>query len=167
MALRGPAAKANKHGRGAAADWTDVPAVAYTGASPDLPRLPGRKKWSELTLQWWDQVRAMPHCGLWEPTDWTFAIETALLKEMFWRQYDDGEAKSTMATEIRRREAAMGTTAEARRQLRIRYVPVNDTADLPEPDTDVVVVEQATAAGAGVATVTSIADRQARLTRSA
>jgi hypothetical protein len=168
MALRGPAAKAIKHGKTPNADWVDVPDAAYAGPSPDLPKLANRRKWTDLVVQWWEQVRTMPHCVLWEPTDWQFAIETALMKDQFWREYADGEMKSTAATEIRRREAVLGTTAEARRQLRIRYVPSGEGCGDDTPQTPVVVQEVAdTLEGGSVATVTPIADRRARLSRSA
>lgn len=167
MALRGPAAKATKHGRTPTADWIDVQDVPYAGPSPDLPKLAGRRKWADLVVQWWEQVRSMPHCVLWTPTDWQFALETALMKDQFWRDFADGEMKSTAATEIRRREAVLGTTGEALRQLRIRYVPVGEVP-AQEPDLPVVVQEeQDTQAGGSVATVTPIADRRARLSRSA
>lgn len=165
MAHRGPASKSVKHGRTTSADWTDVPDVPYAGASPDLPKLGGNKKWSDLVLLWWEQVRTMPHCVIWGPTDWQFGIETALMKEAFWRAYTAGEMKGTIATEIRRREAQLGTTGEARRQLRIRYVPAEEFEDYSgEDDTPVQVVEVAQTSGNGVATVTPIGERRARLT---
>lgn len=162
MAHRGPIGKTVKHGRTPNAEWTDVVDVAYTGPSPDLPRLPGRRKWNELVVQWWEQVRAMPHCVLWRNTDWMFAIETAMQKHDY---YADDERKTTAAAEIRRREAMLGTTAEARRQLRIRYVPSDEGAvELDDVDLPVEVVEQDQAA-TGVATVTPLGDRRRRLTQ--
>lgn len=166
MALRGAAPKVSKHGRTPTADWTDVVDVPFPGPSPDLPKLANRRRWSDLVVQWWEQVRSMPHCVLWSATDWQFAIETALMKDQFWREYAAGDMKSTAATEIRRREALLGTTAEARRQLRIRYVPVGEAGVGDVPDLPVVVQEEAQAGG-GVASVTPIADRRTRLTRSA
>lgn len=167
MALRGPAAKANKLGRTPNADWTDVPDVPFSGPSPDLPKLANRRKWTDLVVQWWEQVRVMPHCTLWTATDWQFAIETALMKDQFWREYADGEMKSTAATEIRRREGVLGTTAEARRQLRIRYTPTGEASE-EEPELEPVVQEEEQAeSGRGVASVTPLADRRSRLTRSA
>lgn len=166
MAHRGPASKAVKHGRTQNADWTDVPDAPYTGPSPDLPKLGGRKRWNDLVLQWWEQVRAMPHCSLWTPTDWHFAVETALMKQQFWADYAEGEMKSTAATEIRRREDQIGTTTEARRKLRIRYIETGDEDYAPEDDLDIEVTDQEVAASDG-GTVTSLADRRARLTRPA
>lgn len=162
MAHRGPAGKAVKHGRTPNADWTDITDVPYAGPSPDLPRLPNRRKWNELVVQWWEQVRRMPHCVLWRNTDWMFAIETALQKHEY---YTADERTTTAATEIRRREAMLGTTAEARRQLRIRYVPADEGEVQPEePDLPVEVVEEDQAATGG-ATVTPLADRRRRLTQ--
>lgn len=168
MAHRGGSPKAVKHGRTPNADWTDVRDEAFAGPSPELPKLAGRKRWTDLVVQWWEQVRVMPHCVLWTATDWQFALETALMKDQFWRDYALGDMKSTAATEIRRREALLGTTAEARRQLRIRYVPVGEVGVEDEaPDAPMVVLEEAQAGGGGVASVTPIADRRARLTRPA
>lgn len=163
MALRGPAAKAQKHGRSVNADWTEIEDVPFAGPSPELPKLASRRKWNEMVVQWWETVRTMPHCVLWTASDWQFAVETALIKDQFWRDYAEGDLKSTTATEIRRREGQMGTTGEALRQLRIRYVPAGETFE-EEPEQDLVVQETAQG-GSGVATVTPIADRRARLTR--
>lgn len=170
MAHRGPASKAIKHGRTVTADWTEVVDTPYAGDSPDLPRLPNRRRWSELVIRWWDQVREMPHCVLWTPTDWTFAVETALMKQELWAEVTAGDGlRSTLATEVRRREDQMGTTAEARRKLRIRYVPTADGGDDEQPDDDSpieVVEQQVTDTGTG-ATITPLADRRRRLTRPA
>lgn len=160
MAHRGAASKAMKLGHTANADWTNVDNVPFGGPSPELPKLPNRKKWNELVTDWWERVRRMPHCELWEPTDWTFALETAFLKQALWNDYVAGEVKTTMATEIRRREDMIGVTAEARRKLRIRYVKPGEDE---QADGQAQVVEQAETATS--ATVTSIADRQRRLTQ--
>lgn len=164
MAHRGPAGKAVKHGRTPNAEWTEVADVPYAGPSPDLPRLPNRRKWNELVLQWWEQVRTMPHCVVWRNTDWMFAIETALQKHEY---YASDDRTTTAATEIRRREAMLGTTAEARRQLRIRYVAADEAAVEPDDDDLPVEVTEESQAATGGATVTPLADRRRRLTQSA
>lgn len=164
MALRGGASKSVKHGRTPSADWTEVADTPYLGPSPDLPRLSNRRKWTDIVVEWWETTRSMPHCVLWTPSDWQFAVETALMKDLFWRNYSDGDMKGTMATEIRRRESQLGTTAEALRQLRIRYVK-SGAVDEPAPHRDPVVVEQ-TGQPDGIATVTPLDERRARLTRS-
>lgn len=163
---RGPAPKVNKLGRTPTADWTEVPDLPYTGPSPDLPKRPRNRKWHVMVEQWWEQVREMPHCVLWRPVDWTFAVETAYMKQAYWELCEIGEQTTTAAVEIRRREDQMGTTLEALRKLRIRYTPTaeGDSADVPDLPVEVVVQEHAEP---GVATVTPLADRRARLTRSA
>jgi hypothetical protein len=162
MALSGRDPKPNKHGRTPTADWTDVPDRPYNGPSPDLPRLSNRRKWREQVVEWWDEIRAMPHCGEWAATDWRFAIETAHMKQQFWIDMDNGDMRTTMATEIRRREDQMGTTGEARRKLRIRYVDPDSMASYQDDDYEPVVedIEQA----GGQSTVTSLESRRARLT---
>ncbi len=168
MAHRGPASKAIKHGRTPTADWVDVPDVPYAGTSPDLPKLPRRQKWHLLVTSWWEMVRVMPHCVLWTPTDWHFAVETALMKQELWAEVDAGEGiRSTLATEVRRREDQMGTTAEARRKLRIRYIPIDDVEEPVFDDEPTVQVVEQSRAATGGATVTPLADRRRRLTRPA
>jgi len=168
MAHRGPSPLARKLGRTANADWTEVPDVLYEGASPDLPRLPGRRKYHELAVQWWDMVRHMPHCRSWSPTDWQYAVETAMLKHFFWTDAlgPDCDVKITLGQEIRRREDNMGTTEEARRKLRIRYIEVDpqefedeEPGDVEQPE----VVHQQRAGGNRP--VTSLTDRRARAMR--
>lgn len=131
MAHRGPAAQPRKLGHSANADWTDVDDVPYEGPSLDLPKSPGdgRRKWHDPVVAWWQQIRRMPHCALWTPTDWLFALETGYMKQKYWTDYSNGELHSTLATEIRRREDQMGCTREALRKLRIRYVPPVEDAE--------------------------------------
>lgn len=65
----------------------------------------------------------MPHCVLWAVSDWEFVFDTALLKEflMF-------GGSTSLATEIRNREKVLATTADARRDQRIRYVSADDSS---------------------------------------
>lgn len=131
MPKPGPAGKAVKHGRPTTSgEWTEVVNVPYEGPSLDLPKTKrGGVKWLAEVEAWWEQVRKMPHCVLWEPSDWVFALETAYLKNDFWQEYFGGVVHSTKSTEIRRREDQMGTTREARRKLLIRYVEPVDQVD--------------------------------------
>lgn len=163
MAARGPNSKTNKHGRtpSMAGDWIDVPDRPYEGPSPNLPALPRRKKYHQMVEQWWEQIRHMPHCSKWRPTDWTYAIETALFKQAYWDAYDRGEASTTAAVDIRRREDQMGTTQEALRKLRIRYIDPELVAGEDEDEDDEVEYEPAAGAPDNV---TSLTDRLARLT---
>ncbi len=169
MAHRGTAPKAMKHGRTPNAEWVEVPDVLFEGPSPDLPALPRRKKWHPMVATWWEQVREMPHCRLWRPSDWTFALETAYQKQAHWELCERGEQTTTAAVEIRRREDQMGTTIEALRKLRIRYKPVDEDGEGwgEAPERDVQIVEQEVAGTSGGASVTPIASRRDRLTRSA
>jgi hypothetical protein len=58
----------------------------------------------------------MPHCILWQPSDWSFALDTARLHAGF------SAGSMTAAKELRVREGKMGIGWAARRDLRIRYV---------------------------------------------
>jgi hypothetical protein len=68
------------------------------------------------TRAWWDRVTTLPHCVLWTQGDWQFALDTARVHAAFVLG-DYGRAP-----ELRLREKQMGTTLDARRDLRIRYV---------------------------------------------
>ena len=121
MPITGPKPKApellrNQSPR-AAHDWIEVPDRPYRGRKPKLP-----KETSAATQSWWRALSSMPHCVLWGPSDWAFAVDTARLHDGF----------ATYATEIRQREKVMGTTVDARRDLRIRYVSeVQDAEPAP------------------------------------
>lgn len=105
-------------------DWTEVDAVPFEGG-PKLPRTePGKATWPTATKRWWKTVSTMPHCILWDDSDWQFALDTALLAAAF----HGGDLK--VATELRNREKVLGTTVDFRRDLRIRYVEPKP-AELP------------------------------------
>jgi hypothetical protein len=92
-------------------DWVEVPDVYFDGA-PALPN----KGFCQAVEDWWADISSMPHCVLWKRADWRFAIETAYVCEAFHR------GQPERAAELRIREKVMGTTLDARRDLRIRYV---------------------------------------------
>ena len=99
--------------------WTEVPDLPFDieKAFPDpvsRPKLPGRMP--AATKRWWSAISGMPHCVLWGESDWSFAIDTGLLHSRFVK------GESSRAGELRMRERVMGTTVEARRDKRIRYV---------------------------------------------
>jgi hypothetical protein len=79
--------------------------------------------WPVETRRWWDAVSHMPHCVIWSDSDWQFALDTAVVASAF----HAGDVK--MAGELRQREKIMGTPADSRRDLRIRYVD-------PEPEAE-------------------------------
>lgn len=155
MAVTGPPQRENKVGRTANNGWTEVPDLPYDGPKLDLPPLPGQMQWLPQVEAWWEQISAMPHCVLWTPTDWMFALETAFMKLDWWSEFFGGAVHANKSTEIRRREDQMGTTLEARRKLLIRYVPSDAPAMLDAPAAP---VDRDAAA-----TVTSIKDRRKRL----
>lgn len=100
-------------------DWTEIDAVPFVGA----PALTGRP--SKAVIRWWKAISTMPHCVLWDESDWQFAMDTALIAKAFYR----GNIKA--ATELRQREKIMGTTVDSRRDLRIRYVEPAEVVDNP------------------------------------
>lgn len=107
-------------------DWAEVPDVSFTDA-PKLPKSqPDGRPWPAWTKRWWDVVSAMPHCSLWSDSDWEFAFDTVSLKAKF-----HTEATASLATEIRNRERVLGTTADYRRDLRIRYVDASVETEVP------------------------------------
>lgn len=93
--------------------WIDVPDVAFDGDRPDLR---GFGRLGLASKAWWERISTMPHCILWTPADWQFALDTLRLHAAY--------SKGDMARggELRVREKQMGTTLAARRDLRIRYV---------------------------------------------
>lgn len=105
-------------------DWTEVVNEPFTGESPDLPEKrtimtpfgPQDVELRAMTRTWWESTRSMPHCILWTPSDWSFALTTAMVADA---AFSGGVGA---ATELRNREKVLGTTVDYRRDLRIRYV---------------------------------------------
>lgn len=95
-------------------DWTEVVDEPYLGEVPKLP--PRRNGWPARTKRKWLAWSTMPHCRLWGEAEWDFAIDSLELAARF----HEGDAR--LATELRNRERVLGTTADFRRDLRIRYV---------------------------------------------
>ncbi len=127
MAIPGakPSNRPTVHRNKPAVDWTDVPNEPYTGSHPDLPDtrptvdksgIVSDVPYSEATRRWWSSISSMPHCVLWHESDWAYALDTAVVHD----QASYGSV-SAMA-ELRLREKSLGTTFDARRDLRIRYV---------------------------------------------
>lgn len=134
MAVTGPkpTGKAVTQGR-AKVETTDVLNVPYDGPKPELPT--ERKTMlkngdiiivpiGDDTVAWWERISIMPHCVLWSESDWQFALDTA-------KVHSAAQNGSMPAiTELRQREKILGTTWEARRDLRINYV--DPEAEKPE-----------------------------------
>jgi hypothetical protein len=97
--------------------WIDVEDKPYRNTRHHLPAaMPDGRPWPEMTVGWWQAVSTMPHCRLWNRADWAFALDTALVAAAF------HSGHLGQAVELRMREKVMGTTLDARRDLRIRYV---------------------------------------------
>ena len=111
-------------------DWTEISNVPYDGPTPELPLSRSVIKEGEpieipiqnRTRDWWNALIQMPHCILWQDSDWAFAIDSAMVHAMA-----NHGIISAMA-ELRMREKVMGTTVDSRRDLRIRYVDFEDEA---------------------------------------
>jgi hypothetical protein len=132
MALTGAMPKEDRtqvRHRNPVADWDEYPDVPFDLAPPLRPRVTASSSvldagafnasptWPDATLGWWRAVSQMPHAKMWTATDWQFAMDTAEVHARTmeaWKGYG--------GTELRQREQQMGTTFEARRKLRIRYV---------------------------------------------
>lgn len=98
-------------------DWVDVPDVWFNGRALELLRPDVR--WTPADLAWWEAIRTMPHCCLWNSGDWAFAAETAVIV----REFNTSRHPSLLGA-LTRRETMIGMTEGQRRQMRIRYVPV-------------------------------------------
>lgn len=142
-----PQSRTNLTSKAPKTDWIDVLNEPYLGPKPELPKeRQSMLKNGEIiivpmgpaTEEWWSRVSSMPHCAIWTPTDWQFALDSA-------KVHSAAQAGSMPANvELRQREKTMGTTFEARRDLRIRYVDPQVLESIPAP-------------------VTSIDDRRSRL----
>ncbi|QZH58859.1 hypothetical protein K1X22_21775 [Mycolicibacterium farcinogenes] len=103
--------------------------VLTEGVITLLPR-----EWPKEALRKWRAWSTMPHAKNWTAAEWELAFDSLEVAASFIET-------SRVATELRNREKLLGTTAEARRNLRIRYVEkeqegprltvvTNDFADL-------------------------------------
>lgn len=81
--------------------------------------------WPTATKRWWKAVSQMPHCVNWSEPEWQFAFDTAQIVAAFHM----GDLR--LAGEIRGRERLLGTTPDARRGLRIRYVDAVSGDEVP------------------------------------
>jgi hypothetical protein len=109
-------------------DWREYPNEPFAGAPPLPPR--GRGKWSQRTLGWWAAVSTMPHCVDWTAADWQYAFDTMLIVAAF----HGGDLKYDSA--MRAREKVIGTTADYRAALRIRYYTPTAPRGLDDDDDD-------------------------------
>lgn len=103
-------------------DWTEVENVPFRGGPKLPPRRMNGRSWEPRIRAKWKAWSSMPHCVLWPPATWEFALDTIELAALVY----DGEPR--FANEVRAREKTLGTTPEALRDLRIRYVDVDKRA---------------------------------------
>jgi hypothetical protein len=103
--------------------------VPFEGG-PDLPERRGCGcPWSQPTRQKWDTWRQMPHCALWRPSDWAFAL-TAIEIAAY---VHDGDLRS--ASELRHWEQVLGMRGEtcesARSKLPLRPDTIGSSSAAP------------------------------------
>ncbi len=79
------------------------------------PRLPKLKvgDWPPATKTWWDNWRRSAQAQTFQPTDWDFLIDTAVLHAKF------HEGDASVAAELRLRVAKFGATVEDRARLKM------------------------------------------------
>jgi hypothetical protein len=115
-------------------DWTEIPNVNYSGESPELPKSrtvlkdgePVEIPIEKRTRNWWNALIKMPHCILWQESDWEYAIDTAMVHAMA------SHGSISAMGELRMREKNMGTTVDFRRDMRIRYVEIEEETPVLE-----------------------------------
>lgn len=148
MAVAGPKPKADRsqvrHRVEPVHEWTEVDDVPFAAAPPLRTRATGgisvmqtgaenSVDWPDATRGWYRAISTMPHAKLWTPAEWEFVFDSAEIHARTmeaWRGYTGAE--------IRAREKLLGTLADYRRDLRIRYVEPKSKADERETSADVV-----------------------------
>ena len=123
-------------------EWIDVDNVPFENPPPLRDRATGgvsvmevgaanSPDWPPATLEWWHDISRMPHCRLWGPSEWRYAMDTAEIHARTmeaWRGYTGAS--------LLPREKQMGVTADFRRGLRIRYVEPKSKKDQPPGTVD-------------------------------
>jgi hypothetical protein len=121
-------------------DWIEVENLPYSGPKPELPLsrtfINPKGEVQEIPIEnrtrfWWEAITSMPHCILWQPSDWQFCLDTAMVHA------SASHGSVTAMSELRQREKIMGTTVEARRDLRIRYLDPQVLEAVPAPVTQI------------------------------
>lgn len=124
MAGRGPAPKPqltrdNDQARREAATTK----VTNDGVLRGMP-LPNETPWHPRTVAWWATWRRSPLAQTFTEADWDFLLDTALLHSEMW----NGETR--LASEIRLRVSAFGSTPEARLRLKLKID--NDVVEIAQ-----------------------------------
>lgn len=106
-------------------DSITVPDKPFDG---DVPALPRSAHIGPDVREWYDEISRLPHAGTWTRADWFSIREICLMKQKMFDAFEDDDAKSSgisnLASEIRRREDALGITTIGRRRAGIEYVPI-------------------------------------------
>lgn len=98
-------------------EFTEVPNVPFS-KPPKLPDRQTGKPWPMGCLKKWKAWSTMPHCALWDDTDWDFALDSLeVAAKMIESNFD-----TRITAELRCRQKVMGTTFDFRRDIRVRYV---------------------------------------------
>lgn len=79
---------------------------------PSLPKLADRD-WPAPTKAWWGNWRKSAQAQTFQPTDWDFLLDTAMLHAKF------HEGDASVAGELRLRVAKFGATVEDRARLKM------------------------------------------------
>lgn len=84
---------------------------------PDLPgdALDEDELWHPRTLAWWDTWRRSAQAQTFQPTDWDFLLDTALMHHTMW-----AKKRWEFAAELRLRAGKFGATPEDRARLRLK-----------------------------------------------
>ena len=101
----------------------DVPYVP----TPDQVRCPVKNPLAP-TKRWWAMISTMPHCINWREGEWEYARASAVIHDAFTR------GRVTLSKTLHDRERVMGTTEDARRALKIRYVTAVETETPTQDD---------------------------------
>jgi hypothetical protein len=128
-------------------DFDEVPNVPFEGAPPLRTRATGgvsvmavgaanSEDWPEATRGWWAAVSRMPHAVKWDDAMWQLAMDAAEVHARTmeaWRGYTGSQLLAYCKQ--------LGTTADYRRDLRIRYVEPKNAPQRAPGEADENVVE--------------------------
>lgn len=139
----------NKRFRGQAqTEWIEVENKPFDGKIPSLPE---GVDYPAQTIKWYSIVSTLPHAVLWTDGEWAEIHTTAMIHAALWS--DTQNPSTTRAAELRKRENNIGLTADARRDLRIRYVD-------PKPASSSVGKSQTEQVDPALAVITTLRPRQ-------
>lgn len=89
--------------------------------TPLGPELPSGIAWHEQTKSWYENWRRSDLAPLFEPSDWQFLVDTALIHTAVWSGTLSVREKITYMAELRRRESSLGATLLDRNQMKLEF----------------------------------------------